>query len=178
MRVFIAVTFPDLVKAELQNAQVPFRLNRQRGNFTSYDNFHLTLVFIGEATRQDLEVLEDAIESIEFKPFELKLGSLGSFPSKDGVIWWVGLQHDPRLFELQAQIVEALHKTGLSFEDKRYKPHVTLVRSFKPARPDQTLILPAVKPLTIPVMRISLMKSERIHDELTYTEIYQKELSL
>lgn len=177
MRVFIAITFDETIKAELQNAQVPFRLNRQRGNFTSYDNFHLTLVFIGEATRQDLEVLEDVIESIEFDSFELKLGSLGSFPSKDGAVWWVGCQKEPKLFDLQSQIVAALRKTDLNFEDKRYKPHVTLVRSFKPARPDQTLVLPSVKPLTIPVKAISLMKSERIHDVLTYTEIYRKDLT-
>jgi 2'-5' RNA ligase len=170
MRLFIAITLSETIKLALQDLQTPFRLRRQRGNFTTFNNLHLTLVFIGECSIQETEVIESILEEVKGLPFELTLGELGNFIKRDGEIWWVGIKPNPYLNKLQANITKVLRENDISFEDKKYVPHLTLVRNYK-ASTQETLLLSQSKPLSFKVNSFSLMKSERFHDELQYTEI-------
>ncbi|KAF0223558.1 MAG: 2'-5' RNA ligase [Erysipelotrichaceae bacterium] len=176
MRLFIAITLNDSCKTLLQNAQTPFRLNRYRGSFTSYDNFHLTLVFIGECDVKTTQIIENVLTEITAQPFELTLGELGCFTRKSEEVWWVGLKSNSRLLALHKEISQRLKNDNIEFEDHKYIPHLTLVRNYRPAHSDQAIILPRIEPLTIEVNSVSLMKSERLHDELKYTEIMRVEL--
>lgn len=176
MRVFFAIPCPQPVKTILETAQLPLRWARQRGNFTSRANFHLTLVFIGEVREDQLPVLEDILDELELDPFELQLADLGSFSSKGGAIWWVGLRQNPVLFDLQKRLTKALKAEGFSFEEKPYKPHLTLVRSFRPKAEFDSIPLPKIEPVSFEANHVSLMRSHRINDELTYTELFGKDL--
>ncbi len=176
MRVFFAIPCPQPVKTILETAQLPFRWVRQRGNFTSNANFHLTLVFIGEVREDQLPVLEDILDELELTPFELQLADLGSFSSRDGAIWWVGLRQNPVLFDLQKRLTKALKEEGFSFDEKPFKPHLTLVRSFRPKADLDSIRLPQIEPVSFEANRVSLMRSHRIHDELMYTELFGKDL--
>lgn len=176
MRVFFAIPLPDQIKTILETAQVPFRLTRQRGNFTSRANFHLTLVFIGEVREDQLDVLEDILEDLELQPFELQLSDLGSFTSKDGSIWWVGIRKNQSLIDLQKTITDALKEEGFTFDEKAFKPHLTLVRNYRPKTELETILLPRIEPASFDVTHVSLMRSHRINDELQYTELFGKDL--
>ncbi len=48
MRLFYAITFEETVRRRLSDIQNALRTQTMRGNFTLFDNLHLTLVFIGE----------------------------------------------------------------------------------------------------------------------------------
>jgi 2'-5' RNA ligase len=170
MRLFIAITLSETIKQALQDLQTPFRLRRQRGNFTTFNNLHLTLVFIGECSIQETEFIESILEEVKGHPFELTLGELGLFIKKDGEIRWVGIRHNPLLTKLQASITQALRENEISFEDRKYVPHLTLVRNYR-ASTQESFLLSQSKPLSFKVNSFSLMKSERNHDELQYTEI-------
>jgi len=176
MRLFIAITLNDSCKTLLQNAQTPFRLNRKRGNFTSYENFHLTLVFIGECDAKTTQTIETALYEITAQPFEVSLGELGCFTRKSEEIWWVGIKSNSRLTALHKEICQLLKTFEIEFEEQKYIPHLTLVRNYLPADNHQPIILPRLEPIIIPVNAISLMKSERLHGELKYTEIMRVEL--
>lgn len=176
MRCFIAIPLDHKIRSVLESAQTPFRLNRQRGNFTAYDNFHLTLVFNGELDQQEIDQISQILEDLDTLPFELTLGDLGCFNRRDGEIWWVGVKATSALLKLQAQLVSALREAQIPFEDQRYVPHLTLVRNYKARQENKTITLPKIDPLSMSVTRVSLMKSERIHDELRYTEIDWKDL--
>jgi RNA 2',3'-cyclic 3'-phosphodiesterase len=176
MRLFIAITLNDSCKTLLQNAQTPFRLNRRRGTFISYENFHLTLVFIGECDTKTTQTIETAIYEITAQPFEVSLGELGCFTRKSEEIWWVGLKSSSHLMALYKEICQILKENEIEFEEHKYIPHLTLVRNYLPADNHQPIILPRLEPITILVNAISLMKSERLHGELKYTEIMHVEL--
>ncbi len=176
MRCFIAIPLDTTIKSVLEHAQTPFRLNRQRGNFTAYDNFHLTLVFNGELDQQEIDQISRILDDLDIQPFELSLTELGCFNRKDGEIWWVGIKATSPLLKLQAHLVSELKESGIPFEDQRYVPHLTLVRNYRPKTVNQTIVLPKIEAVSMMVNRISLMKSERIHDELRYTEIDWKDL--
>jgi 2'-5' RNA ligase len=87
------------------------------------------------------------------------------------------VQLNPSLRELNAFISENLRQRGFDIECRKYTPHITLGREvvmspgFNKAEFERTL-----PRLTVPVSRISLMKSERVHGAIRYVEIYAKEL--
>ncbi len=176
MRVFIAITLNDDCKTLLQKAQTPFRLNRLRGSFTAYDNFHLTLVFIGECDVKTTQTIETALNEITAEPFEINLGELGCFTRKREEIWWVGIKPNSRLMALHKEICQRLKNVDIEFEDQKYIPHLTLVRNYCPAHSDRPIILSKIESISIQVSSVSLMKSERLNDELKYTEIMRVEL--
>ena len=177
MRCFIAIPLDHQLKSVLEQAQIPFRLHRHRGNFTSLDNFHLTLAFNGELDQQQIAQIGLILEDLDFQPFELTLHELGCFNRKDGEIWWVGVKPTSHLLQLQSHLVSALRNAEIPFEDQRFVPHLTLVRNYKPRQDTASIILPQIQPVSMIVRRISLMKSERIQGELRYTEIDWKDLN-
>ena len=67
-----------------------------RGKYTSEENLHLTLAFIGEYP--NAEPVLDALSSVTFRPFELSLEGMGRF----GDLWWAGIQDAFRKYEKRA----------------------------------------------------------------------------
>lgn len=171
MRVFIGLTLDESFTSLLESLQTPFRVHAQRGNFTDKMNFHLTLAFIGDVSDETITDLEVFMDELDFDPFELQMGQLGSFKRKDGLIWWIGLQQSQGLVALRHQIVLGLKAKDIPFDESTFMPHLTLVRNYK-ASTDRPLILPDYDPPRMLVKRVSLMKSAREHGELRYTEIY------
>ena len=55
MRLFIAINFNDDIKEELENNIEDLKDEAKRGNFSLIDNLHLTLAFIGELDKRNLQ---------------------------------------------------------------------------------------------------------------------------
>ena len=51
MRLFIAINFNDYIKNELCSVMENLKKYTLRGRFTSRENLHLTIVFIGETNK-------------------------------------------------------------------------------------------------------------------------------
>ncbi|MDY0140063.1 MAG: 2'-5' RNA ligase family protein, partial [Candidatus Izemoplasmatales bacterium] len=66
MRIFIALLFSEEIKVELYNT-IDYLRDLYDGNYTSFDNLHLTLHYIGEVDELLLEDVKTAIKSINFK---------------------------------------------------------------------------------------------------------------
>ena len=65
-----------------------------------------------------------------------------------------------------------LDKNGLPVDKKPFSPHITIAREVVSDEPVKL----NVKEVSMPVCKISLMRSDRINGKLTYTEVYGKEL--
>lgn len=93
-------------------------------------NLHLTLRFIGEASRDVAEEVDHALAGIRMTPFELALAGAGLFTrSGRTTALWAGVARSERLERLQAKVETALQRAGLAAERKRFQPHVTLARA-------------------------------------------------
>ena len=79
-RIFIAIRFNDEFKRKLVEIQDSLKSRGVGGNYCSYGNLHMTLAFIGE--HYDLPAIQKAVGEVEFEPFDLSLGNLGTFPTK------------------------------------------------------------------------------------------------
>ncbi len=164
MRLFIAVLFEQQMLDALTEYQKEFRKIGAVGNYTREENLHLTLAFVGEYGNPD-EVL-DALEQVEFEPFEIRLDGVGNF----GDLLWVGVTGEEKLTAVAKRLRHELAEAGIPFDRKKFRPHVTLIRKVS-YRTQQKLPDVPLRAEGMTVKRISLMKSERGKNGMVYTEI-------
>ena len=162
-RIFIAIRFNDEFKRELVEIQDSLKTRGVQGNYCSYGNLHMTLAFIGE--HYDLPAIRKAVNEVEFEPFELSLGTLGTFPTKAGVIW-CGVKDGTAATSLANQLRERLTANGVSFSELAFVPHISLVQ-----HPSVIVTDITIPDAILRVEKIFVMKSERIDGELIYSEI-------
>ncbi len=166
MRLFVAIHFSSEVKDLLLSAIGELKAKSISGNFTSPENLHLTLAFIGETDK--VSDIRAAVDRCVVPPFEMAVSGTGRF----GSIYWVGIENNPKLKALAESLQAELRGSGFDIENREFKPHITLARQVEASSP----VSLNIKRTAMTVSRISLMKSERIRGKLTYTEVYGREL--
>lgn len=175
MRLFIAINFNQQIKDYLYDITQRLKDSSTYGNFTLRENFHLTLVFIGETAQ--VNNVKQAMDKVSAQPFEIMFKGLGKFRRDGGDIYWIGVEKNPGLSEIYSQLCEELVHSGFTIEKRDYKPHLTLGRQVRPGSGfDKNSFSRTISPMSMEVNKISLMESQRIKGKLTYTEIYTKEL--
>lgn len=177
-RLFIGITFPDEAADALVADQAALSPHLKTGRASSRENLHLTLIFLGEVDEDVERRVRDAVQATAAasSPLTLSLGDLGSFDHHNRLVLWRGIQSGAGLDELrslQARLVEELLDRGIGFEDRAYRPHVTLVRNARLEGKEPHV----VRPVSFDVKAIRLMWSH--HPEggrLTYTPVFSAEL--
>lgn len=160
MRLFIAINLSDEIKDALISAQNRLYDRGVRGNYTSEENMHLTLAFIGEYP--DAEPVLEALSSVSFTAFDLTLEGMGCF----GDLWWVGLQESAPLTSVVRRVRRALAEEGIPFDRKRFSPHITLIR-----KASGKMAGIRIPPASMTVGAFSLMRSDRGKNGMIYTEL-------
>lgn len=164
MRLFTAIQFSTDTVSGLCALRDEIRSKATRGRFSSADNLHLTLVFLGECNEAQAAAARAALDAMKFAAFSLEIDSLGRFQGARGDIWWAGVRENQALLELQVRLAQELMGRGFSLEERPYVPHITLGRQIS------SKIAPwPIHPLADRVDQIVLMKSEQIEGKLTYT---------
>src|SRR3989344_6773166 len=107
MRLFVGIDLPLDIKDYFYNLQKELKKdNLAKIKWVSKKNLHLTLKFLGDVSNVNLIV--DALKNIKFFKFNIKLDSLGYFPSGSKIkIIWVGLKDDKIFIQLQKLIDES-----------------------------------------------------------------------
>ena len=164
MRLFIAIQFsPDILDA-LLDLQAELKSCDLRGRYSPPENLHLTLAFIGEYGNPD--AVMDALASVPFEPFSLRLDRLGHF----GDLYWAGIADNPQLAAFVKRLRRALSDRNIPFDRKRFSPHITLVR--KAEYYGETPLPPVHAPEgEMEVNGVLLMRSDRGKHGMIYTEV-------
>ncbi len=137
------------------------------GNFTTPDNLHLTLVFIGES--DDAQGIIRAMDSVGGDAFTLTFDGAGTF--RDG-LWWLGCDKPPQLLQIQRRLSDALRGIGYEIENRAFKPHLTIARQVV----TRTQPVLTYEPFPQQVASIELMQSHRVNGRLTYTPLHSTPL--
>ncbi len=166
MRLFVAILLSEEMKNALCRAQKDMQERNIRGSFSSEENLHLTLAFIGEYP--DAERVLDALRGVDFAPFALGLEGLGRF----GELWWAGLEQSAALEALARRVRRALAEAGIPYDRKRFSPHITLLR--RACGDAAGVRVPAA---SMRVERFCLMRSDRGKSGMRYTELGAVEAS-
>jgi 2'-5' RNA ligase len=138
VRLFVAVNLPGDTRRSARAATKTLRDSRLPVKWVDEDALHVTLKFLGEVAKADVDAigraLSDAVRSV--KPFDLGLGGLGAFPgSEQPRVFWLGVERHPALELLANDVERALSPLGYESELKPFQPHVTLGRARKTAKP-------------------------------------------
>lgn len=133
---------PDLEKflltARLQMGQSAVR-------WVDPGSLHVTLVFLGDTTEEQLTRITDILERVTANrpEFKITLRGVGYFGKQSAPrVIWLGLDPEPALTELQRTMQDELHSIGITTEDRQYSPHLTLgrVKEFRDAVSFRTLM--------------------------------------
>lgn len=179
MRLFIAINFSSEVKNALSETIANLRQAALQGRFTSWDNLHLTLVFIGESNRVSdiVQIMQEVAERCFTEPFRIALSEAGVFGGsrsrgsnrsrRAGDLHWIGIAKNDALNNLVENLSHELKKAGLDIEKRRFVAHVTIGREV--VLPEAATVF--VQPAEMLADHISLMRSDRIDGQQVYTEL-------
>lgn len=164
MRLFIAANFNENIVDKLVELQADLKGCGLEGNFTRPENLHLTLAFIGEYGNPE-DVL-DVMEEVAFRPVQLHVEGLQHYRE----MYLLRMGKDTGLESYVRRIRRSLSEQGIPFDRKKFSPHITLARkiSFRKGRFEALEYSPE---FTVPVDRVSLMRSERGKRGMVYTEL-------
>ena len=92
-------------------------------------NYHITVVFLGETDDNALQKLADLLENFNHQSFQLHLNKVGYWP--DANVLWLGTDEVPdALVEMHKVCRRTVNRLGVRGGGKRYEPHVTLAKKF------------------------------------------------
>lgn len=137
MRLFTAVRISEEAKKHLLSVQGYLRQDwvdapgMESVKWTTLDNLHITLKFLGEVSDDRLPELRDALGQIEIEPMKLWCDRIERFPPR-GLIRVIaaGIGGDAgRLTQLFDRVDECAVPFGIEADRRRYTPHVTIGRS-------------------------------------------------
>jgi len=112
------------------------------------ENYHVTLLFLGEQTQQWLDDFANAVEEeIEFDSVEVNVSSVMPFPERSPKLFAAIIDESEALLDLHNDLKRIAKKLGYQPEKRRFKPHITLARNFM--RSGKHLIPPRIDKMDI-----------------------------
>lgn len=157
MRLFVSIDLPGKVREKL-HSWLPDRPDLR---YTKQEQLHLTLLFLGECEKQEVDLIVNKLETVQFAPFNLVIEGIGSFPGKNNPrVIWAGVNKHPELMNLQHQISSKLDTFTDDGGNRPYMPHITLARtkkSFDPQKRNE--LFDPGEPKTVNIESFSLKKS-------------------
>ena len=188
IRLFIALTLPDIIRSNLSHIIQPCISMPDRIKWVEEHNMHLTLKFIGSTSGNMLQPISTAIASSisNTTRFLYELKGLACFPNLalPRVLFAGASQGMQELQTIVNNLEDNLATLGIEKEKRDFKPHITIGR-FKtnrgtPRLSDQLLnFIGSHKTTTFgsfTVENITLMKSTLTPEGPIYTPLYTQPL--
>lgn len=188
IRAFIAIELSPEIRSRLLQVenQLKEKLPGKPVRWVAVENIHLTLMFLGDVSVSNLELLKDALraEVEKHTQFELIAGNLGAFPSVNRPrVIWVGVDAPRELRELQADIEARMQHLGYPREERPFSPHLTLGRIARGISLSEiSAVRQALQSTTVgilgtqPVQEVCLFKSDLRPTGAVYTRLYAVKL--
>jgi len=131
-RLFVAIDLPDETKDQLLALK---RDDIPTARWPKREALHLTLHFIGNIPEGVASAYERVLQEVQAPAFDLTVGGVGQFPIEQRPkVIWAGVDNTPELRTLYEAVGESLEDEGFNREERRYHPHITLMRFRKPIR--------------------------------------------
>ena len=132
IRTFISLDLPLSLRHELSGHAklIAGQDKRQQIRWMPPESYHLTLVFLGEVESVILSglqfALEQKLEAAVSVP--LAISTITPFPFSRPRIAAALVEQTAELLQLQRDLLDCVRKCGITLENRRFVPHVTLGR--------------------------------------------------
>ncbi len=166
IRVFFAIFPNEFVQKQLAH-QAEILEPTCGGRKVRTQNFHLTLLFLGDVSTNRIAILQQTMKNISAKKFELSLDKI-CYWRRNQITYIRANQFPSELFFLVDSLKIALSEAGFLFDRYIYKPHVTLIRK---ATYSAEIDLPI--PIKWEVNEWSLIQSKQTESGVDYIPLSQ-----
>lgn len=167
MRLFIGIPVPPDAVSRIRDIQDDLKDHVSRGTFSDEGNFHLTLAFLGGTDPDRVPSLIKALSPIDGTEFSLTFSHFGTFRGKQGDVAFIAPDEEPALQSLNDQVTKALKGASFPFDDRPFRPHLTLGRNVR----FSGAYHPSFSPISFGCRSFHLYHSHRIDGKLTYTPL-------
>ena len=134
----MALNLPDGVRRALWQAAAPVRELGLPVRWVRPEGIHVTLKFLGDVPDAREPELRTALgrAAVGGHALPLVVGGFGAFPDLDRPrVIWAGFEPDPALELLQGRVEHEFVPLGFPSESRPFRPHLTLGRAARDARP-------------------------------------------
>ncbi len=124
-RLYVALEMPEGVQDRLMDVSTGL----PGADWTSPEDYHLTLRFIGEVDQETFETIREGLAGLVFSSFRLSLKGMGVFPLRgDPEVLWARAARSESLLSLRNKVDSLLGKKGVPPDTRKFFPHVTLAK--------------------------------------------------
>ena len=132
LRTFIAFPIGESLIEKIGALQKELKALKLDAKFVDPEKIHLTLKFLGDTPVSSLEKIRGVMgEAVKGRsPFVVSVEDFGAFPNfRSPRVLWVGAKEGSKEGESLADTLnEGLSPLGFEKEERKFKPHLTLVR--------------------------------------------------
>ncbi|KGG80789.1 hypothetical protein Y919_04150 [Caloranaerobacter azorensis H53214] len=177
MRLFIALSFDKELKERIAKIQKKVKINSSKGRWVYFDNFHLTLKFLGSVDKNYIDDINKSLEKIasDFTEIKLKLDKLDYFPGKGMMrVVWLGVSGEvEKVKQMKLAVDKEMIKYGFAKEKRKYTPHITLARDvvFESRKYYIDDLIEKDLEYSFTLKNLTLMNSELIDGRRIYTPV-------
>ena len=168
-RLFLGIALDDETREACSALAARFEASGVRARFVAPENYHVTLIFLGNVVAGTIPAIEATITGVASRhaPFALDFDRLGAFPHerRPRVIFAGSRGTDLAYRRLAAETNEACAQLGFASESDAI-PHVTLARV--PEGERQAMPMLDVAPFRLHVNSLALFESVPLKSKTRY----------
>ncbi|HEX4155180.1 MAG TPA: RNA 2',3'-cyclic phosphodiesterase [Acidobacteriaceae bacterium] len=127
MRLFVGLALSEEAKAALERLTLRLRAAEDGLRWSSPEQWHITLVFLGTVEREPLKGLQRGLRRLALPEVELRIDGAGTF-ERAGVLY-AAVEVTAGLARLQQAVAKVVRASEIAMEERPYHPHITLARS-------------------------------------------------
>jgi len=181
-RTFICLELPETIRVQAEELQRRLASLGDKIRWANPRNLHLTLRFLGEISRSQVETVCLAVRcaAARVDAFPIRLSGTGCFPSpRRPRAFWIGVADASPLVHLFEAIEDELASAGFPREARRFSPHLTLgrVRNDRSnSRLGEAMVRAEFDAAPFLVTDVTVMKSELRKSGSVYTALVRAPL--
>jgi len=188
-RAFIALEIPNQTHQKISNQTANLRknLDSQTVRWVPADNIHLTLKFLGDISRTQIEQISQVLSVIAGRHIKhlIKISELGAFPNiRRPRVIWIGIQAPETLNALYQELEGETAKMEFPPEKRSFNPHLTIGRVKQHiSQANSQALQNALSSIkigyidTVEVEALHLFKSDLKPSGAVYTKLYSAALN-
>jgi RNA 2',3'-cyclic 3'-phosphodiesterase len=127
MRLFVGLAVSDAIKDVLERLTLRLRAKDDGLRWSTPDQWHVTLVFLGEVDDESRNRLVKELANVRQTRLTLRIEGLGVFQRAGILHAEVGVTQE--LLRLYEAAAAAVKRAALDVEERPYRAHITLARS-------------------------------------------------
>jgi 2'-5' RNA ligase len=180
MRLFFAIELDDALQDLLDETAARLREEAPELSWTSGEQRHVTLKFLGDVELEGVPRLVEAADGAAARsaPLAMSVREVGAFPNfRRARVVWIGVEQEPRLELLHHDLETECERVGFEVEGRPFRPHITLARVRTPLPVERMRALARLArsvrtSATVQVHRITLFESTHAPSGSRYRRLH------